>query len=440
MSMEFRGFLKDPQDRDSLHKDSRSKLKGHAEKAAKSVLSSRENNKQFNYLRNLDAFDPISSSFLNEEKLPDATSEKDLGNEYYKQKKFLEAIECYSRSIGFAPTSVAFANRAMAYLKVKKFAEAENDCTDALNLDDRYVKAYSRRATSRKELMKLKEAMEDAEFAVRLEPNNPEIRKQYSEIKEMLGRKFIQNASEQKKSNAASKESQVKGFYPVTSKTQTAEASTAQTMDYEANTSSNPVISLENVDKRSFISIVESINDPCSLDGLGENVASRLNTSFAKDADTDNHSHELGTSMQDIASRAAALVMATAPKKINTPTSAYQFEVSWRSLSNESGKQTQLLKTIPPVDLPKIFKNALSSSILIDIIRCISTFFRDDTILAVSMIDYLTKVPRFDMIILCLSAMDRAELHRIWEEVFASDKIAGDLQEALNRLRLKYCC
>jgi hypothetical protein len=47
-------------------------------------------------------------------------------------------------------------------LHVIRFKDAEIDCTEALNLDDRYVKAYSRRATARKELGKLKEAMEGA--------------------------------------------------------------------------------------------------------------------------------------------------------------------------------------------------------------------------------------------------------------------------------------
>jgi hypothetical protein len=43
---------------------------------------------------------------------------------------------------------------------VSRFQEAEDDCTEALNLDDRYIKAYSRRATARKELGKNKESME----------------------------------------------------------------------------------------------------------------------------------------------------------------------------------------------------------------------------------------------------------------------------------------
>lgn len=65
------------------------------------------------------------SSYLNDEPMPDAASEKEQGNEYFKQKKFAQAIECYSRSIGLSPSAVAFANRAMAYLKLRRFEEAE---------------------------------------------------------------------------------------------------------------------------------------------------------------------------------------------------------------------------------------------------------------------------------------------------------------------------
>lgn len=41
-----------------------------------------------------------------------------------------------------------------------RYEDAENDCTEALNLDDRYVKAYSRRATARRELGKLKSSLQ----------------------------------------------------------------------------------------------------------------------------------------------------------------------------------------------------------------------------------------------------------------------------------------
>jgi len=99
------------------------------------------------------------------------------------------------------------------YLDFIRFMEGEDDCTEALNLDDRYIKAYSCRITTWKELGKVKEAKDgipcsnpsvfvfsiinffhflnidlyctpimciDAEFAISLDPNNEELRKQHS--------------------------------------------------------------------------------------------------------------------------------------------------------------------------------------------------------------------------------------------------------------------
>ncbi|KAG0478334.1 hypothetical protein HPP92_013053 [Vanilla planifolia] len=461
--MEFRGFLKDMQAWDSLSKDggNRSKVGGHtAEKSATgklgdgkgaekfhttnikktipNVADSKVNKDQFGYPRSLKEFDPACNSFL-DEKLPDATTEKELGNEYFKKKKFLEAIECYSRSIAFSPTSVAFANRAMAYLKVKKFEEAERDCTEALDLDDRYVKAYSRRVTARKELGKLKEAMEDADFAVRLEPNNAEIRKQYSEIKSLLERKFAQNASSENTSNATLNESRAQGIYSFRNNAQTAEASTAQTKDFDKKVPGKPLIWVADMDKRSASTSTESMDWSNSLDHLGENAESKLNNNVTMEAFVGNIKQEIKSSAQELAFRAASRVMATTTRSYPTPTSAYQFEVSWRSLSDDATKQANLLKSIPPQELPKIFKNALSAPILVDIIRRTATFFRDDTVLAVNVLENLAKVPRFDMMVMCLSAMERAEIRSLWDEVFSSPQVQEDLKETLGRLKPKYC-
>lgn len=110
-----------------------------------------------------------------------ALAEKDRGNEYFKEE-FNEAISCYSRSIISSPMAAAYANRAAAYLKITGYLQAEIDCTEALKLDNHYMKAYARRAIAKKELGKLEEAKEDAELALKLEPKQPEILKQYAEI------------------------------------------------------------------------------------------------------------------------------------------------------------------------------------------------------------------------------------------------------------------
>lgn len=50
------------------------------------------------------------------------------------------------------------ANRAMAFLKLQRYEEAEEDCSRAVRLDDSYSKAFARRGTARAALGKLEEA------------------------------------------------------------------------------------------------------------------------------------------------------------------------------------------------------------------------------------------------------------------------------------------
>lgn len=59
--------------------------------------------------------------------------EKDTGNEYIRSAEPKRAIRHYNRSVALdASVGAVYANRALAYLKLKQFAEAENDCDIAL--------------------------------------------------------------------------------------------------------------------------------------------------------------------------------------------------------------------------------------------------------------------------------------------------------------------
>ncbi|KAL8545428.1 hypothetical protein ACS0TY_005550 [Phlomoides rotata] len=377
--------------------------------------------RQYDYLKEYEALSRLSSGVPSQEGFVDANSEKELGNEFFKQKKFSEAVDCYSRSIALSPTAVAYANRAMAYIKLKRFQDAENDCTEALNLDDRYIKAYSRRSTARKELRKLKESIDDAEFALRLEPQNQEIKKQYAECKSMLEKEILKKASGTLE-GARPVKSEVDMKKP-TKKVQSVSTSSPAGAEFGKNDSKG---------------IIREVGMGMSMDDEGNNMLNNgARAGPVSEAwKPENNKQELRASVQELAAKAANLAKVEAAKNIVPPNSAYQFEVSWRGLSGDRNLQSRLLKVTSPIALPGIFKNALSAPILIDIIRCIATFFTEDMALAVEYLQNLPKIPRFGMIIMCLSSTDKADLAKIWNEVFT--EATTDYADILHNLRLIY--
>uniref|UniRef100_A0A7N2L569 RNA-polymerase II-associated protein 3-like C-terminal domain-containing protein n=1 Tax=Quercus lobata TaxID=97700 RepID=A0A7N2L569_QUELO len=165
-------------------------------------------------------------------------------------------------------------------------------------------------------------------------------------------------------------------------------------------------------------------------------------------------------SVQELASQAASRAKAEAAKNITPPKSAYKFEASWRGLSDDNALQACLLKglfqevftficskatgkfswpAVSPTALSQIFKNALSASLLVDIIKCVATFFTEEMDLAIRYIENLTNVSRFDLLIMCLLSTDRDDLHKIWDEVFCSEATPIEYAEMLDKLHSRYC-
>ena len=98
----------------------------------------------------IEAFPAILKNELLRLNPPEAPGEshKVKGNEALKEGKYQDAVEYYTVAIGKNPSNPVYvANRAMAHLKLGNYELAEDDCTAAIKRDNKYVKAYLRRAT-----------------------------------------------------------------------------------------------------------------------------------------------------------------------------------------------------------------------------------------------------------------------------------------------------
>ncbi|KAM8884101.1 RNA polymerase II-associated protein 3 isoform 1-T2 [Synchiropus picturatus] len=116
-----------------------------------------------------------------------ALAEKEKGNRFFKEGKYDEAIECYTRGMDADPYSpVLPTNRATAFYRLKKFAVAESDCNLAIALDSNYYKAFARRGAARLAQKSYDAALEDYETVLRLDPGNLEAQNEVKKIKEVI--------------------------------------------------------------------------------------------------------------------------------------------------------------------------------------------------------------------------------------------------------------
>ena len=127
-----------------------------------------------------------------DEELPELDEEmtagewKELGNEAYREKRYPDAVKCYSVAITMEPAATPpyQLNRAAAYMMMSKFEEALNDCNQSLELDSKNPKAYFRKAGVLKNLKKVNEALQTWELGLGYDPSNAAARRDYDSLKQ----------------------------------------------------------------------------------------------------------------------------------------------------------------------------------------------------------------------------------------------------------------
>lgn len=99
--------------------------------------------------------------------LEQAQAFKNVGNTHFKAGKYDDAIEYYCKAIETCPKentidlSTFYQNRAAAFEMLQKWSSVKDDCSSALDLNPRYVKALHRRARAYEHLKELENCLED---------------------------------------------------------------------------------------------------------------------------------------------------------------------------------------------------------------------------------------------------------------------------------------
>nr|XP_012135973.1 PREDICTED: dnaJ homolog subfamily C member 7 isoform X2 [Megachile rotundata] len=99
---------------------------------------------------------------------------KEEGNAAYKKEQYQEAYKLYSEALAIDPQNIVtnaklHFNKAIVAAKLGRLNESVIECTEALKLDENYLKALLRRAASYMELEDYEKAVYDLEKACKID-------------------------------------------------------------------------------------------------------------------------------------------------------------------------------------------------------------------------------------------------------------------------------
>uniref|UniRef100_A0A383V547 RNA-polymerase II-associated protein 3-like C-terminal domain-containing protein n=1 Tax=Tetradesmus obliquus TaxID=3088 RepID=A0A383V547_TETOB len=391
----------------------------------------------------------------------EATALKDRGNKLFQAGYYDDAVGCYTQSIALKPTSLSYANRAMARLKLGQPAEAEQDCTAALQLDSSYIKALHRRGTARRQLGRLLEAAVDFEEALRLEPGNATVQADRDAALE-------QHLQQQKLQASSAVWSSIPVTAPPPQKQQQQQQQPQQQQDTQEQAAVTEAASSQHVtlmDDTATAATAAAGDADSKVAAAAVNAISSTAAAAAAAAARQQPSRSPSPQPASTAAAAAAAAAALAARRaasLKAPRTGNDFEAAWRSFKGDVQLQAKYLALLSVQHLPVIFKTSLTAPLLRDILTAALTAAAGSAAAAaaagssdpessdagsssselsaghaVGLLQQLPKLPRFDMTAMCLTSRDKAALREVWDAAAAALG-STDIAEQLAAVRPKY--
>ncbi|RLN98964.1 hypothetical protein BBJ28_00000947 [Nothophytophthora sp. Chile5] len=354
-----------------------------------------------------DQFDVVSSATSKSSKSREELERED-GNAHYKRGDYVAAIKSYTRCLGYNPqNAVVLSNRAMAFLKNREFANAEDDCTLALKADPTHVKSYSRRGTARNSLGKHRLALLDFQRAAALDPKSRQVQTQLQSTRELI-RMAIKRAPSRTNCSI-----EVVGEPPTVK--QPGPEQEEDGNDNKENLASQPM------------------KGPSTGHVLTEKESSPR--AVADSSPAEQASAIPPPPQMKAQKKSSTAILLKLPKK--APASSYEFGRVWKSLAmrGDSGQQKRLLglradylRMIDPHKVGTIFKTAIESDVLCEIFHVFrhallspvasgTSGVEGDVTFVREFASELTKVPRFNMTVMFLSASEKEDMTWVIERL-----------------------
>jgi tetratricopeptide (TPR) repeat protein len=115
---------------------------------------------------------------------------KTQGNDAFKNKRYDEAIQHYTKAIAVDPNceacSAIYSNRAASFQALGRFAEALKDSEDCVRVKPNWLKGHYRRGIALESLGRLDEAVRAFEDALKTEPANEEVQERLSATRDRI--------------------------------------------------------------------------------------------------------------------------------------------------------------------------------------------------------------------------------------------------------------
>ncbi|KAJ3054112.1 RNA polymerase II-associated protein 3 [Rhizophlyctis rosea] len=396
------------------------------------------------------------------EALEKSLIEKEKGNAHFKKGDYKKAVICYTKSMRHDPNNtVVPVNRAMAYLKLGKYEEAEADCTLGLTLDKKNVKALWRRGIARKELGKLAEAGKGA--YVRFQD--------HMHVAILTEKSDLEQASVLEPSNKAVKE-ELQKVYAAARPKDDAKTTTINTTPTDSKTTpaaSKPVRRRLNIEvvgtPKSRLSeippvsatpttrMVESPSPPQpspstrqqQLTHAAANAAKTRSLADAKPAESSPKPAPAPSIAPSAGVKKSSSQLSISFERSGAsrpvPKAMYEFERDWKSMRGNDEAIYEYMKNIHPAEYSRILKNSLESHYVSKMITILQSFYlRDENYDDVyEILLNLSRVQRFDMVIMFLSKAEKAGLADIIGRLRAVDSSqARFMMDDVNRLSELY--